>query len=474
MNMRLLVKASSLLYNHTDSPHPHCSRDQLGLVRDIAGNALLKNLESAFKASTLAQAPKEKLIGLFLVLFGAVIATTYTATVEEFREARRELLRILTHHLLFIGERVGLLDCNLTKQRLTEGYDVMWDKIGSFGWHYEYADSLNAACCSLDYYERFIPGNNDRGYNEVSSIEPPNSAVRKLDTGYSISHELPITNNDCCYQQARDSAYDCVRSPAVNHSSLPISVEMVTCSHCKRPFPSDEMCPACFNPPSLKPDYNCANRQGGFLLAEHPTESGVLPCVVTSTEADSFRSCTEVRQSEPSTSNTIHGSGSCSKSPWTRSSTYESQTSAKKDALPNINSDSDQSRVRFKDKAQKLWEKSNKLIQSKRFKRQEKRRESKSEKLSLPKASFKLADSKTQGGARQQLSYHKVEDSGCWAGCHHVKCSSCRYSSGGMDIWICCQCKIPQSAALSQSCGGVGRSDTELYPHSSHSQGGLV
>lgn len=134
-SFRLLIKASSLLYNHKDHPHPHYDHEQLNLIRSSAGARLLVSLETALKNTALAKASKEKLMSLFLVLLGAIIAITYTPATG-FGEARYELLRILAHHMIFIAERIDLVDCDLTKQRLTASCHSLWDKTGNFDWNY--------------------------------------------------------------------------------------------------------------------------------------------------------------------------------------------------------------------------------------------------------------------------------------------------------------------------------------------------
>lgn len=135
-NLRLLVKTSSLLYSREDSPHPYCGSRQLSIIRSSVGAKILKSLESALKSTALADASQKKLKGLFLVLLGMIIAITYTNTTDD-GEARHELLRILAHHMIFIGERIGLLECDSMKQRLTENCYNMWNKVGNFEWIYE-------------------------------------------------------------------------------------------------------------------------------------------------------------------------------------------------------------------------------------------------------------------------------------------------------------------------------------------------
>ena len=143
VNLRLLVKTASLLYNRKESPHPNYSHEQLHLIRTSVGAKVLKNLEVALKYTTLAKASRDKLKGLFLVIFGVIVATAY-ATTANFEEARFELLRILAHHMILIGERASLLNCNVTKQRLTENCQNIWNKTGTFEWNIRVCPAVEA------------------------------------------------------------------------------------------------------------------------------------------------------------------------------------------------------------------------------------------------------------------------------------------------------------------------------------------
>ncbi|MDI1485663.1 MAG: hypothetical protein OHK93_003852 [Ramalina farinacea] len=105
------------------------------MVRRLAGAGLLERLEMALKNHALAQASRERLLGLFLIVSGAIIAIDYTITGSP-EESGSMLLRILAHHLVLIGERVGLFVNDLTKTSVTKGCNVLWDKMGYFEWNY--------------------------------------------------------------------------------------------------------------------------------------------------------------------------------------------------------------------------------------------------------------------------------------------------------------------------------------------------
>ena len=143
INLRLLVKTSSLLYSREGSPHHAYDHEQLHLIRSSVGAKVLKNLEVALRNTVLAKVSKDKLKGLFLAIFGVIVATAYTTTAS-FEEARFELLRIPVHHMIVVGERIGLLHCNVTKQRLAENCQNMWNKTGTFEWNFGAFSELKA------------------------------------------------------------------------------------------------------------------------------------------------------------------------------------------------------------------------------------------------------------------------------------------------------------------------------------------
>ena len=57
-DFKLLVKASSLLFNRELDPNPLCSREELNTIRCLVGSRLLSGLETALKKSSLTQASK--------------------------------------------------------------------------------------------------------------------------------------------------------------------------------------------------------------------------------------------------------------------------------------------------------------------------------------------------------------------------------------------------------------------------------
>ena len=152
--LRLLVRTSSLLVLPTDNPHILYSRECLNNIRSSVGYRLLSAPETAWKIPSLACASQEKLMGLFLILIGAIISVGYTSRLDSrhsklsFEERRHGLLCILTHHMVYIGDKLGLLDCDTTNRRLTETCDALWNKIGYFFWSMDNLECCDA--CSAD------------------------------------------------------------------------------------------------------------------------------------------------------------------------------------------------------------------------------------------------------------------------------------------------------------------------------------
>lgn len=294
INFGLLVKTASLLYNRKDSPHPQYDHEQLNSIRYSAGAKLLKNLEAALKCTALAQASKGKLMGLFSVLLGTIIAITYTLTTN-FEEARHELLRIIVHHMVFIGERIGLLDCDLIKQRLTEGCHNIWNKAGNFEWSYETSPAVegvdmeappeqNQSCVgvssnaivSTERSRASIPNEDDYQPSHISNITSANDALQQVDLIHKAGPQL-TTNPLPLYDWTGNSGAEC--------GSLATAMDMTTCFLCNGRVPSDEMCPACFGPPPLTAGYNDTTLQDDFRMTSPFPEFQALDPVTTSTEA---------------------------------------------------------------------------------------------------------------------------------------------------------------------------------------------
>lgn len=139
-NARLLLRMSSLLRNLGTKAYPRYTQAMLEAVRSMAGVGVLNGLEKTLSMAALAKCSKPQLLGLFLILLCAVIAVTYTEeiirseTIGNFEAARHEMICILTHHMVFIGERAGFLYCDATKERLAGSCHGLWNKAGGFQW----------------------------------------------------------------------------------------------------------------------------------------------------------------------------------------------------------------------------------------------------------------------------------------------------------------------------------------------------
>lgn len=199
MHLRLLVKISTLLYNRQEDPHPRLTPHQLIQMRSTTGIRLLQSLEAALKHTALQAASKDKLEGLFLVVVGVIIATKYTS-MNGHEEARHELLRILAHYMVLIGDRISLLHCLMTKRRLVENCHNLWNKPGDFAWNY--------------------------GSSSMKEISDPSP---QLDAG------LPL-------------AYDWLPDVWPDNSNLMTAVGTTKCGFCNANVPSDDICQVCFGP----------------------------------------------------------------------------------------------------------------------------------------------------------------------------------------------------------------------------------
>lgn len=249
INLGLLVKISSLLYNGNGSPHPYYGRERLILMRSLVGARLLKSLEVTLKSSILTKASREKLTGLFLVLLGVVIAVSYTVTTS-MEEARCELSRILAHHMVVIGERIGLLDYDVKKQQLVENCHNLWNKTGNFKW--DYRNSLVVEDTDVDILTADTP------FSVCDLVIEAETTSNKSHQNDPIRNTKPQTaanlRADCCWNG----------SYGVNQRNSPTAGGMTICFLCNGSFLSDEICPTCFGPLPEVGGYNDTNPQYNF------------------------------------------------------------------------------------------------------------------------------------------------------------------------------------------------------------------
>ena len=140
-NLALLVKISSLLYKRENAAHPHYTYRQLSSARDVLGKTLLARLQQALRPLSLSKNSREQHEVLFIIILGVVISVAYTHRSNS-EDARNTLLRILTHYLVIIGERVNLLQFDTTKARLVQRSQSLWDKSANFRWDYQVETAL--------------------------------------------------------------------------------------------------------------------------------------------------------------------------------------------------------------------------------------------------------------------------------------------------------------------------------------------
>ncbi|CAO1599567.1 hypothetical protein XANCAGTX0491_003289 [Xanthoria calcicola] len=245
MHLRLLVKISTLLYNRQENPHPRLTPHQLIQMRSTIGIRLLQSLEAALKRTALQAASKDKLEGLFLVVVGVIIATKYTS-MNGHEEARHELLRVLAHYMVLIGDRIGLLHCLTTKRRLVENCHNLWNKPGNFAWNY--------------------------GSSSTKEISDP---LPQLDAG------LPF-------------AYDWLPDVWPDNSNLMTAVGTTKCGFCNANIPSDDICQVCFGPNLLM-----AGGEDAKLQADRGCTSPILDPDASDPEATFMEATSEYGASEP-------------------------------------------------------------------------------------------------------------------------------------------------------------------------------
>ena len=267
-DFRLLVKASSLLYSREDFPHPYYDSEHLNLIRSSVGSAILDSLEAALKRTALAKASKAQLEGLFITILGVIIAVAYTV-MTDLQASRDQLLRILGCHMVLIGERIGLLGCDVTKRRLTEGCHSLWDKTGNFKWEYTKSSSSkdSESIPALEESECYLGLSPDTS----SSIAEPQAYV--LENNHHQFDDFASTLGSELRDQSKSSFS--TGSELVTLAwptdawveSLDPALNMTICFVCSTRFPSDEICPACFGPLSCIGVSHDTTPEGGFNLA---------------------------------------------------------------------------------------------------------------------------------------------------------------------------------------------------------------
>lgn len=227
--VRLLVRLTSFLYSHeSQASDPNCNPTSMWSLRSFAGTRVLQELESALGKPSLAAASHEKLAALFLVLFATIIAVGYSnprrssggldastfglpvcQAAQVFSEAQKHLICILAHHMVYIADRINLLEPNISRKRLIEGSACRWNRKATFQWK-----------------EMPAPKDVDVNTNLVSSCDiqdDSRSADRALPTGcparcYHLSRSH--TTKPSC--RLAGGFGTCVHEPSLNHEPSPM------------------------------------------------------------------------------------------------------------------------------------------------------------------------------------------------------------------------------------------------------------
>jgi hypothetical protein len=77
---KLLIYATSVLYNDHESFEEQYRAEDLTNFAGYAGDNVVRSLEALLEPNTLAQSPRQKLGTVFLILLGTIIVTGYVST----------------------------------------------------------------------------------------------------------------------------------------------------------------------------------------------------------------------------------------------------------------------------------------------------------------------------------------------------------------------------------------------------------
>ena len=473
-NLRLLVKTSSLLFSREDSPHPCYDSGQLNIIRSSVGAKILKSLEPALKSTALANASQDKLKGLFLVLFGMIIAVTYTnKTVYE--EARHELLRILVHHMILVGERIGLLDCESTKYRLVENCHNMWNKAGNFQWNYENAsrvDGVNmdlfsrqdqsclelspAASVSLNSAREFVNDESDARSGDVSNTASASCDLHQVDPDHSAGSDAAV---------GPLPSYDLLHDSGFEFSSTSLDMSMTTCFLCNGTFPSDEMCPTCFGPFPVPTSQCDMTLLDSFSL---PSPVPVFDSMTANAETFPILSGTGSWHSNTVVDSNERMSEFSSRSPQMSRYRFRIRTPTE-NVRPDVDDKSHRTKARTGGTKRKRLDQSKKTAK-RRTVVQKPTKHAKSPHQDLRKEPPLVINICASCSSVGEVILSST-DYGPTKKCHHLQCSRCRISyiaTGfwGRGSWTCCRCGDgpKPTPPLPQKCENVYHPPTSWPP----------
>ncbi|KAH0565863.1 hypothetical protein GP486_000741 [Trichoglossum hirsutum] len=160
---KLLIYATSVLYNEYESFEEQYSAEDLTRFTGYAGDKVVRSLEALLELNALAQSPQRKLGTMFLVLLGTIIATG--KQVENIEKAilsdkyqaetkKDELIRLLCHYLVYIGRKSSLLPLGWSEKAAIDLAKSQWDKRPGYTWQFDPANTVEWPCryeaCSSD------------------------------------------------------------------------------------------------------------------------------------------------------------------------------------------------------------------------------------------------------------------------------------------------------------------------------------
>ena len=440
----LLVRTSSLLYNLQDSPHPCYTYEHLSSARSLLGNELLKNLETALKPTALSKNSKQQLEVLFMVVFGTIIAVVYMCNTES-EGARVELIQILTHYLVLIGERVGLLQCDMKKLQLTQDCHNLWNKTGGFGWDYNTQSAPNSVAFSalgensLAFMENYSdPGSSTGAHNSTLPHDDHYVSDPFLSLS-TIDNLLPQTGSS--YDAAARSrgdllpAYDWPGDIEADQSGSSKAIEMTTCPVCNQYHPTSDLCPYCFGqPPSVAASSEVIS-QNSLDPAQQMLQSQI-PCPdFTKTEAFPTYG-TKVRSSDSLASSNLPLSESDLLSSQTSRYFFRARTSIASDDLSNIEDNSKLS-TPVKATKRKRTTKGKIVAENKRHKIQNTAEEHKER----PSRHTTKNHKRTSKQPPVDNSKQNFLPSSYCCDCHVKQCPRCKISTyKGQRLFFCCGC----------------------------------
>ncbi|KAL6720480.1 hypothetical protein ACLMJK_002404 [Lecanora helva] len=171
-------------------------------IRSLAGCKVLELLEIALGRNNLSKCSLREMQALFLVLFGTILAVGYSkpkpmldchklpkhcaSSADTSVAAQRQLLRILSHHMIQLGERAGLIDEGADRDQIIEESYCQWHAKACFQW-----DETSMASVDELRAEEF-----DLPWKETATLDISSDSYSKEggDFTSSIQREMPPNN----------------------------------------------------------------------------------------------------------------------------------------------------------------------------------------------------------------------------------------------------------------------------------------